>query len=138
VTPPRLAPAPATLSLPESLEPTAWNFSTKSTYVPDVGWVRGTDAVIRAVHEPLRPVPQRALIAVSACTAGILDAAKSHGAVRSEGTSASSAQSSRLPANTIPVEARVTYSGWMSAEVRQARIGCRLNSAGRVVDIVSP
>ena len=128
------SPAPASLSLPKSLEPSGWSFSGKTAYVPEVGWVRATDDVIQGIHKPLRPVPHSELRAVSACTAGILEAAKSRGAVRSEATRA--VTPGRRAAG-LPLVVRVTYPGLLTSEVRQAQVGCQLNKAGRVVGLAA-
>jgi hypothetical protein len=124
------------MSLPEGLAPTA-AFSSGPliwTYASDVGWVRGDENVIKTFQQPLPAVPGRLLKDVSACGAAIHAAAQPHGRVRSE-TTAAGPERHRFTGRVLPVEARLTYLGWFTSEVRQARVACLLQPSGQVIGL---
>lgn len=124
------------MSLPGNLAPTDWlqSGSQKRAYVSEMGWLRGEEDVLKTIRQPLPAVPVKSLNAVSACGQAIFGAAQPQGAVRTE-TTASGPERRREQARTLPVEVRLTYSGWSSSEVRRARVACRLQRSGQVVGL---
>ncbi|MDX8492285.1 hypothetical protein RFN29_11900 [Mesorhizobium sp. VK22B] len=62
-------------------------------------------------------------------------AAKPLGAVRVYAASAGSLRQGRGGLNA-PIEVRIDYERQGGIEVRQARVGCRLNAAGMVVAVI--
>lgn len=127
------------VSLPQSLAPTDWlaSISQQRTFVDSVGWVRGDEDVLRTVKQPLRAVPRTSIRAVAACGEAISGAAQPHGPVRTEATAAGQ-ERRRSGQRIVPVEVRLTYTGWFTSEARQARIGCELDGTGRVVRLTPP
>jgi hypothetical protein len=126
----------AKLSLPDNLAPTAFlqSGSQKRAYVSEMGWLRGDEDVLKMVRQPLPAVPGPLARAVSACGEAISGVAKVRGAIRTE-TTAASLERRRKTVRTVPVEVRLTYSGWPSSEVRQARVACLLHGSGQVVGL---
>ncbi|SIT58440.1 conserved exported hypothetical protein [Mesorhizobium prunaredense] len=71
---------------------------------------------------------------VRACRTAIASAATPLGAVRVHAVSAGPLQQ-RRGALTAPIEVRIHYARQGGVEVRQARVGCRLDAAGRVTAV---
>lgn len=84
---------------------------------------------------PLRAKPGTPAALVRDCRAAIMAAAKPLGAVRVYAASAGSLRQGRGGLNA-PIEVRIDYERQGGIEVRQARVGCRLNAAGMVVAVI--
>lgn len=72
---------------------------------------------------------------VLACRTAIASAAKPLGAVRVHAVSAGPLRQRRRGALTARIEVRIHYARQGGIEVRQARVGCRLDAAGRVTAV---
>jgi hypothetical protein len=85
---------------------------------------------------PLVPVPGVADETVEACRQAIAAAAAPYGATRVEAVSAGAV--SQLPEGVMeaPIEARIVYEQSADAQVRQARVACRLDGEGGVVGLL--
>lgn len=84
---------------------------------------------------PLKMIPGTPAAVVQACRAAIISAAKPLGAVRVRAVSAGALRQ-RRGALTAPIQVRIDYAGKGGIEVRQAKVGCRLDKAGRVTAII--
>ena len=84
---------------------------------------------------PLKAIPGTPAAVVQACRAAIISAAKPLGAVRVRAVSAGALRQ-RRGALTAPIQVRIDYAGKGGIEVRQAKVGCRLDKAGRVTAII--
>jgi hypothetical protein len=128
------APRPASLALPASLAPAVPTLgsSEASTYREGVGWIRGTQAALNALQQPLTGARGARTKIVAACRDAIVPAAVAQGA--SEVDAAGTARARRGRNGTVaPIEVRVVYKGIGSQEVRQASVTCELDRAGQVV-----
>ncbi|MET3577000.1 hypothetical protein ABID19_000015 [Mesorhizobium robiniae] len=83
---------------------------------------------------PLKSKPGTPAQVVRACRAAIKSAATPLGAVSVHAVSAGVLRQ-RRGALTAPIEVRIDYARQGGIEVRRARVGCRLNTAGRVTAI---
>ncbi|CDX21700.1 conserved exported hypothetical protein [Mesorhizobium sp. ORS 3324] len=84
---------------------------------------------------PLQAKPGAPAAVVRACRAAITRAAMSLGAVRVYAASAGPLRQ-RRGALTAPIEVRIAYKRQGGIEVRQARVDCRLDTAGKVTAVV--
>lgn len=84
---------------------------------------------------PLKARPGTPAAVVRACRAAIMSAAMPHGAVRVYAASAGPLRQ-RRGGLTAPIEVRIAYKRRGGIEVRQARVGCRLDTAGMVTAVV--
>ncbi|MET3524247.1 hypothetical protein ABID25_006118 [Mesorhizobium abyssinicae] len=84
---------------------------------------------------PLKVIPGTPPAVVRVCRQAIRSAAVPLGAVRVHAASAGPLRRHRLGALTAPIEVRIDYARQGGIEVRQARVGCRLDPAGRVVAV---
>lgn len=84
---------------------------------------------------PLKAIPGTPAAVVQACRTAIISAAKPLGAVRVRAVSAGALRQ-RRGALTAPIQVRIDYAGRGGIEVRQAKVGCRLDKAGRVTAII--
>ncbi|CCV08480.1 conserved exported hypothetical protein [Mesorhizobium metallidurans STM 2683] len=84
---------------------------------------------------PLKMIPGTPAAVVQACRAAIMSAAKPLGAVRVRSVSAGALRQRRGEL-TAPIKVRIDYARKGGIEVRQAQVGCRLNTAGRVTAII--
>ncbi|KAA3451749.1 hypothetical protein C7I87_05280 [Mesorhizobium sp. SARCC-RB16n] len=84
---------------------------------------------------PLKGKPGTPAAVVRACRAAIMSAATPLGAIRVNAASAGTLRQ-RRGALTAPIEVRIDYTREGGIEVRQARVGCRLDAAGRVTAII--
>ncbi|RWP68599.1 hypothetical protein [Mesorhizobium sp.] len=83
---------------------------------------------------PLKAKPGIPPAVVRACRTAIASAAAPLGAVRVQAVSAGPLQQ-RRGALTARIEVRILYARQGGVEVRQARVGCRLDAAGRVTAV---
>lgn len=84
---------------------------------------------------PLKTIPGTPAAVVRVCRQAIMSAAKPLGAVRVHAASAGTLRRHRRGALTAPIEVRIDYARQGGIEVRQARVGCRLDAAGQVVAV---
>lgn len=92
-------------------------------------------ASLPALQAPLREVTAAPEGAMSACRSVLRQAAALYGAARVEVAAAGPPQVLARGAFVLPIRARVVYAHAGDAEVRQARVSCRINGAGRVVAV---
>ncbi|GLR40834.1 hypothetical protein GCM10007880_13500 [Mesorhizobium amorphae] len=90
---------------------------------------------IGSLGPPLKARPGTPAAVVQACRAAIMSAATPLGAVRVHAVSAG-ALHQRRGTLTAPIEVRIDYARQGVIEGRQARIGCRLDAAGRVTAVI--
>lgn len=84
---------------------------------------------------PLKAKPGIPPAVVLACRTAIASAATPLGAVRVHAVSAGPLRQQRRGALTARIEVRIHYARQGGIEVRQARVGCRLDAAGRVTAV---
>ncbi|WP_246676940.1 hypothetical protein [Mesorhizobium sp. B2-4-15] len=84
--------------------------------------------------EPFTAKPGTPTAIALACRAAIMSAAKPLGAVRVNAVSAGALRHSG-GVLTAPIKVRIDYARQGGIEVRQARVSCRLNKAGRVTAV---
>jgi hypothetical protein len=84
---------------------------------------------------PIKAIPGTPLAVVRVCRQAIESAATSLGAVRVHAASAGPLSRQRRGALTAPIHVRIDYARQGGIEVRQARISCRLDAAGRVIAV---
>nr|WP_085984083.1 hypothetical protein [Mesorhizobium alhagi] len=102
---------------------------------------RGKSIERAAGYSMLRPARLRAKpgtpgAVVRACRQAIVSGAKPFGAVRVQAVSAGLLNRHRRGALTAPIEVRIEYATRSGIEVRQARVKCRLDAAGRVIAVI--
>ncbi|UVK51692.1 hypothetical protein DBIPINDM_004993 [Mesorhizobium sp. AR02] len=85
--------------------------------------------------EALKAKPGTPAAVVLACRTAIMSAAKPLGAVRVRAVSAGALRQ-RGGALLAPIKVRIDYAGRGGIEVRQAQVGCRLDTAGRVTAVI--
>src|SRR5215213_59465 len=101
-------------------------------YIPPYGFVRDTPAALAALMHPLAPAPGRDDF-VEACRAMVEKSAEAHGAARVEAVSAGPQRRVR-DGFVAPVQFRILYPGFLSSQVRQARLNCKTDREGKVID----
>ncbi|RWK68748.1 MAG: hypothetical protein EOR45_35420, partial [Mesorhizobium sp.] len=84
---------------------------------------------------PLKARPGTPAAVVQACRTAIMSAATPLGAVSIHAVSAGALRQ-RRGALTAPIEVRIEYARQGGIEVQQARVGCRLDAAGRVTAVI--
>ncbi|WFP61442.1 hypothetical protein [Mesorhizobium sp. WSM4904] len=84
---------------------------------------------------PLKAIPGTPAAVVRACRAAITASAKPLGAVRVYVASAGLVRQ-RRGGLTAPIEVRIDYDRQGGIEVRQAKVGCRLDVAGKVTTVI--
>ncbi len=84
---------------------------------------------------PLKVIPGTPSAVVRACRQAIELAARPLGAVNVRAASAGPLSRQRRGAITAPIHVRIDYESQAGIEVRQARIRCRLDGAGRVIGV---
>ncbi|RWM81628.1 MAG: hypothetical protein EOR81_06160 [Mesorhizobium sp.] len=84
---------------------------------------------------PLEAKPGIPQAVVRACRTAIASAATPLGAVRVHAVSAGPLRQQRRGALTARIEVRIHYARQGGIEVRRARVGCRLDAAGRVIAV---
>lgn len=130
---PAASSRPASLALPASLAPTSPTLGSAepSIYREGVGWIRGTQAALNALQQPLSGARGARADIVAACRDAIIPAAVAGGA--SEVYAAGTARPQRDRTGTVaPLDVRILYKGVASYEVRQAGVTCELDRTGQV------
>jgi hypothetical protein len=127
-------PHATALALPASLAPTVPTLgsSEPSMYREGVGWIRGTQAALNALQQPLTGGRRARTEIVAACRDAIVPAAVAQGASEVYAAGTARARSGRN-GTVAPLEVRILYKGLASQEVRQASVTCELDRAGQVV-----
>jgi hypothetical protein len=127
-------PHATALALPASLAPTVPTLgsSEPSMYREGVGWIRGTQAALNALQQPLTGARRARTEIVAACRDAIVPAAVAQGASEVYAAGTARARSGRN-GTVAPIEVRILYKGVASQEVRQASVTCELDRAGQVV-----
>src|SRR4051794_37875141 len=127
------------LALAQNQKPSSPNASgsqaeaeTVLAYIPPYGFVRDTPAALAALMQPLAPAPGRNDL-VEACRAMVEKSAEAHGAARVEARSAGPQRRVRN-GSVAPVQFRILYPGVLRSQVRQARLTCKADRAGRIID----
>jgi hypothetical protein len=82
---------------------------------------------------PFEPVPGTPNAVVNVCRQAIVSAADALGAVNVRAVSAGTPRRERNGNLAAPIQVRIDYNRQGGVEVRQARITCRLDVAGRVI-----
>src|SRR5215218_2765714 len=100
--------------------------------IPHYGFVRDTPANLAALMHPLAPAPGRNDL-VEACRAMVETSAESHGAARVEAASAGPQRRVR-DGHMTPVQFRILHPGFLRSQVRQAKLNCKANREGKVLD----
>jgi hypothetical protein len=118
-------PALATASLAETAVPRA--LLPIENGVGDRGWFRSIYLL-----QPLRAKPGTSLSIVQSCRNALVSGAVRYGATHVD--VASAGRTARLKGGgfSAPVEARILFQRGNHVQVRQARIMCRLDQAGRI------
>ncbi|MER8434890.1 hypothetical protein [Mesorhizobium caraganae] len=83
---------------------------------------------------PLEAIPGTPVAVVQACRSAVMSAAKPLGAIRVRAASAGALRQ-RRGAISAPINVRVDYARQGGIEVRQAKVNCSLDRAGRVSGI---
>ena len=100
--------------------------------IPNYGFVRDTPANLAALMHPLAPAPGRNDL-VEACRAMVEKSAQEQGAARVEAVSAGPQRRVR-DGYVAPVQFRILYPDFLRSQVRQARLNCKANREGKVLD----
>ena len=88
-------------------------------------------------YPPLsRAIPGTPTAVVRACQKAIASAAAPLGAVRVRAASAGPVSRQRRGAITAPIAVRIDYARQGGIQVRQAKVRCRLDAAGRVIAVM--
>ena len=88
-------------------------------------------------YPPLsRAIPGTPTAVVRACQKAIASAAAPLGAVRVRAASAGPVSRQRRGALTAPIAVRIDYARQGGIQVRQAKVRCRLDAAGRVIAVM--
>ena len=129
-----LMPSAASMALPASLAPTMPTLGSNelSTYREGVGWLRGTQAALNAMQQPLTGARGARPEIVAACREAIVPAAVASGATEVYAAGTARARKGRNR-RVAPIEVRILYKGVAATEVRQASLTCTLNREGQVV-----
>ena len=101
-------------------------------YIEPYGFVRDTPAALASLAQPLAPAPGRNDL-VAACRAMVEKSAEAHGAERVEAVSAGPQRRVR-DGSVAPVRFRIFYPGVLRSQVRQARLLCKADRDGNIVD----
>lgn len=119
--------APHAIVLPRSLRPSKGG---RDMFGPGT-----TGYPMLRLQVPLTAIPGTPPAVVRVCRQAIMSAATPLGALRVHVVSAGSLRRHRRGALTAPIEVRIDYARQGGIEVRQARVGCRLDAAGTVVAV---
>jgi hypothetical protein len=116
--------------LPRTLRPSK---SGRGTFVRGTkGYPLALQTLSKAFPKAIPGTP-RAVVRV--CRQAIASAATPLGAVRVHAASGGPPRRQRRGAITAPIEVRIHYARQGGIEVRQARVGCRLDADGRVIAV---
>ena len=109
-----------------------------SIVLPRILRPSGRDKTSRDVgYPPLsRAIPGTPTAVVRACQKAIASAAAPLGAVRVRAASAGPVSRQRRGALTAPIAVRIEYARQGGIQVRQAKVRCRLDAAGRVIAVM--
>ena len=119
-------PSPANTSGPQA------QAETVLADIPNYGFVRDTPANLAALMRPLAPAPGRNDF-IEACRAMVERSAIEHGAARVEAASAGPQRRVR-DGYLAPVQFRILYPGVLRSQVRQARLTCKADRDGKILD----
>ena len=99
-------------------------------------FLSGGESQVQPAATPLSAVEGVPPETVQACQNSLAVQASAHGATQVEAVSAGTP--TRLPNGLVeaPIEARIVYEQEAQTQVRQARIACRLNDQGSVVELL--
>ena len=99
-------------------------------------FLSGGDPQPQPAAAPLSPIEGVPPEAVEACQNSIAIEARVHGATQVEAVSAGTLN--YLPNGLVeaPIEARIVYGEEPQTQIRQARVACRLNEQGSVVELL--
>src|SRR5215210_957286 len=129
----------APLALAQNQQPSGPNSSgsqaqeeTALADIPPYGFVRDTPAALASLMHPLAPAPGRNDF-VEACRAMVEKAAQGQGAARVEAVSAGPQRRVR-GGYVAPVQFRILYPGFLRSQVRQARLNCKADRKGKIVN----
>ncbi|HKH96846.1 MAG TPA: hypothetical protein VKA39_10020 [Beijerinckiaceae bacterium] len=129
-----LMPSAASMALPASLAPAMPTLGSNelSVYREGLGWMRGTQAALNAMQQPLTGARGARPEIVAACREAIVPAAVARGAT--EIYAAGTARARKAGAGRMaPIEVRILYKGMATTEVRQASVTCELDREGQVI-----
>ncbi len=96
----------------------------------DGGWFRSIYLL-----KPLRPKPGTPLSVVQSCRDALVSGAVRYGAMHVDVASAGRASHLKDGSLSAPVEARILFQRGSLVQIRQARVTCRMDQAGRVTAI---
>ncbi|RWB83683.1 MAG: hypothetical protein EOQ52_26115 [Mesorhizobium sp.] len=96
---------------------------------------RATKGYPVAPLSPLKAIPGTPAAVVRTCRAAIMTAARPLGAMRVYVASAGLLRR-RGGGLNAPIEVRIDYARQGGIEIRQAKVGCRLDAAGRVTAVI--
>ena len=119
--------APHAIVLPRSLRPSKGG---RDMFGPGT-----TGYPMLRLQLPLTTIPGTPPAVVRVCRQAIMSAATPLGALRVHVVSAGPLRRYRRGALTAPIAVRIDYARQGGIEVRQARVGCRLDAAGKVVAV---
>ena len=129
----------APLGLAQNQQPSGPNASgpqaqeeTVLADIPPYGFVRDTPAALASLMRPLTPAPGRNDF-VEACRAMVEKSAQEQGAARVEAVSAGP-QRRVQDGYVAPVQFRILYPGLLRSQVRQARLNCKADRNGKIVN----
>ncbi len=100
--------------------------------IPPYGFVRDTPAALASLMRPLAPAPGRNDF-VEVCRAMVEKSAQEQGAARVEAVSAGPQRRVR-DGYVAPVQFRILYPGLLRSQVRQARLNCKADRNGKMVN----
>jgi hypothetical protein len=121
---------PAAASLPNSIAAGV----PQSIVLPRILWPRGRSGRSSAVGA-IEAIPGTPGVVVRACREAIELAAIPFGVVNVRATSAGPSRRLSRGAVSAPIAVRIHYARQGGAEIRQARIRCHLDAAGRVIGL---
>jgi hypothetical protein len=99
-------------------------------WLGDGGWFRSIYLL-----QPLRAKPGTSLSIVQSCRNALVSGSARYGATHIDVASAGRASRLRDGSLSAPVEARILFQRGSLVQVRQARVTCRINQAGRTTTI---
>jgi hypothetical protein len=103
---------------------------------PRPGVIRGSERGLPPPPRPLRSAGGVPRQTVEACRTTIAAQAEPLGAIRVEAAGAGTPHRVRPGVTGAPIEARIVYARFSRVQVRQARITCQVNAAGRVLALL--
>src|SRR3954470_9001896 len=129
----------APLALAQNQQPSGPNASgfqaqeeTVLAYIPPYSFVRDTPAALASLMHPLAPAPGRNDL-VEACRAMVEKSAEAYGAAWVEAVSAGPQRRVR-DGYVAPVQFRILYPGVLRSQVRQAKLTCKTDREGKILD----